>query len=575
MGSKLFCKSVLCALWTMSSMSVLSGSTSYAQETSASKPKTVVAPAKGTAPVQSCAPGNVVWGQSLPSLLGPTGTFPTARPMDDCDFHQWSWETFLWATAMVPAAPGSTVSVPRFLTLATISDLFNPNFKASQTRTNPVTLSLGTRVHGGGSGPNVENAGAIVEADGNILVAQDGYPVYASVHMNASYFNTAQQNMIYNGNYLKNKGSGENDSADSFATGAVVFKATWRRYDGTAPAHSYTTQANVPVLAYANGVVTPAQDSNGNVITKKVNVALVGLHVVGRTDAHPEFVWGTFEQKENAPMVKDGAFNFNCPSPNTGNCQDMDTKNYTFYQANTPFTKVNLPTVPFPATGQPMVMFDSTTQKFYPPTQVVQANRTGGDNSPNGVANIDALNVAGQSFVAQQGTQAVFQNYNLIGTVWMEHDTYTRKNPNWQNLNNNNAIGSVNLANSTAETFQQVVPLGNPQKSNCFMCHNPTSFGDTQGATISAPSAGASGLPARLIALSHVLAAKSSQAVPNSVPAYNGPACTVVKAGPIWSNAEAQNVCRKTCGTSATSYWNGQWVTTQAGVQSVCQCCHN
>ena len=56
---------------------------------------------------------------------------------------------------------------------------------------------------------------------------------------------------------------------------------------------------------------------------------------------------------------------------------------------------------------------------------------------------------------------------NLIGTVWLAANSY----------NLSNAIGSVNLANSTAETFVQHAkntPIIAVQ--NCFSCHNAVSF---------------------------------------------------------------------------------------------------
>ena len=40
-----------------------------------------------------------------------------------------------------------------------------------------------------------------------------------------------------------------------------------------------------------------------------------------------------------------------------------------------------------------------------------------------------------------------------------------------------------------------------------------------------------------------------------------------VKAGPIWSNADAQMKCPSVCGGLS---WNGQWTTTEPGRMSVC-----
>ena len=72
------------------------------------------------------------------------------------------------------------------------------------------------------------------------------------------------------------------------------------------------------------------------------------------------------------------------------------------------------------------------------------------------------------------------------------------------------AVGSVNLANATAETFFQNAkntPISGVV--NCFFCHNAGSY------TFQSPPP----LPLtnRLVALSHVLAIGSHYEVPNSI----------------------------------------------------------
>lgn len=84
--------------------------------------------------------------------------------------------------------------------------------------------------------------------------------------------------------------------------------------------------------------------------------------------------------------------------------------------------------------------------------------------------------------------------------------------PNTYNLNSNqtSAVGSVNLANATAETFVQFPinsPIGNVQ--NCFLCHNPTSY--------SFQNPPPPQLANRLIAISHVLSYGSPYEVPNLI----------------------------------------------------------
>ncbi len=220
-----------------------------------------------------------------------------------------------------------------------------------------------------------------------------------------------------------------------------------------------------------------------------VTVALVGLHVVGYTLNHPEFLWGTFEHKLNSPATPDNTFSPTGSSPN----------NYTFYTANTSFAQVNQAVVP------PQLKLNAATQQLTPVTNVVLENQTGGEDLPDGPQNIQAVTTSAQSFLnGLQTAQSAFANYNLIGTVWMAPNTY--------NLNSNqtNAVGSVNLANATAETFVQTAtntPITGV--TNCFLCHNATSYSFQ---TPPPPK-----LPNRLIALSHVLAVGSAYAVPNQI----------------------------------------------------------
>jgi hypothetical protein len=427
------------------------------------------------------------WSEGLKSYLAPTFPFPTTDTQNlkapDCNFHQWSWEAFVWATALIKDSSGA--SVPRFMTLATPADLLDNNANVGEPKPRPLTLAARSNTFHGAAGFS-EGAGAIVEADGNMLVGQNGYPIYASVHMNPSYFNTARKNLIATGGY-------QNQPADSyFDVGAAVFKATWLRLDTgeQPPAGAYTTQAQVPVLEtrVTPGLVT-IQPVAGKFVT--VTVALVGLHVVGQTVNHPEFLWGTFEHKMNSPATPDNTFT---PSPTR-----KDPKSYTLYKGNTPFSQVNNPSNP------PDLKLDDSSQKITPVTNVVLENQTGGENQPNGVGNVIAITGQAQSAIVNMGApQSVFANYNLVGTLWMAPNTYN------VNSDQTSGVGSVDLANATAETFvQNAVNTPISGVVNCFFCHNAGSYSFQKP-----PPAK---LANRLIAISHVLAIGSPYEVPNSI----------------------------------------------------------
>jgi hypothetical protein len=508
------------------------------------------------------------WSEGLNVYLDKKTTMPIDQTSNDCSFHMWSWEAFIWATAL-------DNGVPRFMGLATPEQLF----ESSDNKDKTSMLRLSTRAisaHSDSISNSVshkpEGAGAIVEADGNMLVGKNGYPVYASVHMNASYFNTVKQNMIVNGGY-QNPPAAPNDY---FTVGAGVIKATWLRLgDGEkAPLGAFTTQAEVPVLTV--DTVNSQVVTSGDVI--EVTVALVGLHVVGLTPDHPEFLWATFEHNLNAPMLDDNTF---CDNLGEQGCLKVsDPNNYTFYESNTQFDNVNLQNQE--VTNKAALSFGQTSQKFSPATNVVQKNKTGGENnSPNGPANITNLNESAQGFLRALSAktanpQSVFSHYNLIGTVWMLPNTYMKTTTNWQNLNQANAVGSVNLANSTAETFQQqahnntapINPIKADDLGNCFECHNPQSF------TYQTPPSGKTALQARLVAISHVTAEGSAAyAVPNSIKLKSW--CIDKSTASILDNQAAQSVCPTVCNaTSTEKVWRGEWTNTSDS-QAVCGCCNN
>ncbi|MEO1729234.1 MAG: hypothetical protein AAFR64_00685 [Pseudomonadota bacterium] len=432
------------------------------------------------------------WSEGLGAYLDADAELPTtfSANADDCLFHQWSWEAFAWATAPVD-------DQLRFMTLKTIEEL-----DGTTTGKSSGLLNLNPRQSKAHVG-STEYAGAFVEADGSMLVGPNGYPVYASIHMNDNYFNTAKDNMIADGGYEKNA------EADTyFDVGAAVFKATWYRLSEgeIAPPGAYTTQALVPVLKSVcdDGGCTAVV--NYDIEPQTVTVALVGLHVVGYVENHPEFLWGTFEHNLNAPRFPDGTFEYSDKS--------ID-KEFTFYKKGTPLTEANIlvPNQPNTSSDPALLTFDETTQTFAPITQVVQMNETGGDNQTNGPANVKAVNSSAQGYLSTQGTSFNYADYLLIGTVWLDPNTYVYNKEEqktatgaYSNSLNEEAVGGIALANSTAETFMQTP--GPDDNANCFACHNAQSynFGSNKGK-----------LPVRRIAISHTLASKAPFNVPNQI----------------------------------------------------------
>lgn len=437
----------------------------------------------------SC-PEGFGWAEGLGGFLQPDAKMDVkvSATADDCLFNQWSWETFVWATAPIDGTP-------RFLGWKVPDDLIATPGEAPRTagmlRLDPHMKPL----HMPTDNAEANEDGAIVEADGSMLIGPNGYPVYASSHMTDGFFATVKRNLIATGAYESNP-----NQDDYYSVGDAVVKATWYRLaDGeAAPKGAYTTKAEVPILEQqcdATGACKVAGTGKFEVVT----VALVGMHVVGYTENHPEFLWATFEHNMNSPQFADNTFAFDASQSNPNS--------FTFYKAGTPFGQTTLLVDTNPGSGA-VVSFDATTGKFTPITQVVQMNKTGGDTQPNGPANIATLNQVSQAQLKSLNASTPFQNYNLIGTAWFKPNTFVITTPNWQNLDNSNAVGAISLMNTTAETFLQSTK-GN-QGNNCFECHNAGSF--------SYSGIKPKQLAARRVAIMHMVAMGSAYEVPNTLP---------------------------------------------------------
>ena len=173
-------------------------------------------------------------------------------------------------------------------------------------------------------------------------------------------------------------------------------------------------------------------------------MALVGLHVVGVVQDHPEFIWATFEHKDNAPDLPAGT--------STAAATAVDSRDWTFYKAGTPANQCNLPN------GATVTLADPGNQVLSPITNAFRQTAFGGGDAQN-VANIQALNA---SVAAQLGAADVFSNYRLTGGVWMGPNQLV---PGLNPVTIRPLLaGSLALANPTMETFTQ--------GGSCFSCHN-------------------------------------------------------------------------------------------------------
>jgi hypothetical protein len=339
-------------------------------------------------------------------------------PQTNCDFHKWSWQSFLWLTQ-------ENNRKLRFLNFHTEEELLKGE------KSTAGELLLLPRVAKADGGETLDD---LTQAQTRgVLIDRKHRAVYYAVHMNDIYYNFIKENQL-----LDPKTFIKTSPDTAFPIGALITKSSWWIVPPGQDAEGYycTTGSIGCIVSSEKGqLIVCGTISN-------VKVALVGLHVVGVVRDHPEFLWATFEHKDNAPNLPP---NLKPKSP-----EPVSDKDWTFYAKDTPANKCNL------LNADEVQLVNAKKQTLDPRTNVFRQYAWGGGTEEN-QANIEALN---DNIHKKLPPKSVWRNYNLIGTVWLPPNSLK---PNQFTLSDNTA-GSTHLANATMETFAQ--------PSNCFSCHN-------------------------------------------------------------------------------------------------------
>jgi hypothetical protein len=423
-------------------------------------PATRAAPAPATAAAAPCT--------------APPEWFPhdqTPQPDDDADFtsncmfHQWSWQSFLWLTQTMPDGE------LRFETFARPSELMRTDGAAPEPfpgRSPAGGLALAPRTVKQAEPTmldEVDQAGSL-----GLLVDQDERSVYYSMYVNQVFYDFVRDNGLYDPEKL----AATSPTLD-FPVGAMELKAAWKIVEEADAAAGWTTrQATIAALSEEDGVVVVSPTES-----LEVTVALVGLHIAGVVNGHPEFIWATFEHDENAPTLSDQQLAAYLGSGSDIDTQPVSPSSFTFYAAGTPFEDSN-------QNNAGRLALDEAAQTLTPVTNAFIQYAQGGGNAANR-ANVVSLNAS----VLAQLDDPVARRYLLGGAIWLAANDGLVPNSTQQDL----ITGSTDLSNVTMETFTQKVL----EQRNCFGCHNTMQrFPPTTGT-------GVAPLPGLNVNVSHIL----------------------------------------------------------------------
>jgi hypothetical protein len=389
----------------------------------------------------------------------------TPEPAVDCDFYHFAWQTFLYLTQPV----GGGDNRARFLSFETPAHLFNiPGVFGEPESTRKLTLTPRVlKPQQANSLDSIEQA-----ISKGVLIDRNGHPLFYGLHVNDAFAQFIRTN-----GYTDLDKLAAAPADQEFKIGCIELKSSWRIVEaGEDASKFYTTTALVPKLALKDGKIIL---DNAHPVDK--NVALVGLHVVGRVKGHPEFVWATFEHMDNAPDLPTGA---------TGDTK-VTTDDWTFCPKDTLKRFCNLN--PVSSSTNPLRLIDGDRLILAPTTPVYREFPFGGDD-PRAIVSLTTS-------VHEQlpDSLGVWRNYELIGATWLDKPTGTdRPDPFKEGVpfTREQEAGATFLSNTTMETYTQIA-------FNCFDCHDTRAVDPPQiptgGAVPTAP------FPAKRLNVSHII----------------------------------------------------------------------
>lgn len=353
----------------------------------------------------------------------------------NCDFHQWSWQKFLWVTKPLPGG--------------------NPFFLDSLYLVSPemedVAPQLGLKL----TLSSINQAGFSGVLRSNPKFNNVADTVYYSIHINALLKDKA----VLMASLINSKKLPVSN-LETFPVGALELKVSWINIDAIDKAQQqdyFTTKAAV-------------QNSKGQYVQK--TVALLGMHVVGVVKNHPEFIWATFEHKDMAPVY------------DKKNNSVTSANEMLFYEKGT-------------TTGINGIRWDTITKKPFLENKAFILYEYGvprdlgtglfmatSQNEPANFNNIEDINKC-----VTANLKDVFRNYFYNGSLWLNFDGVSSENQKKAIVTKNLASalpdslarGSVNLANITMETYTQTFQedihgINNGNLANCFSCHKSANF---------------------------------------------------------------------------------------------------
>jgi hypothetical protein len=390
---------------------------------------------------------------------------------NNCDFYKWSEQMFLWITSSDADGTyggGNTVmESPVFYTISPKQNgkrFLVPHKKGQLLRAMAnIDLDISVNTEEGQATDDV-----LMDKNGNIVyyisMANDGYAEYL----------TAAKNGKMGGKTFPTTAA-ERDSIFMFAkergvvlkapnTLAIELKTSWVVAESIPNPEDYVTvEAIIPTYTKTEKTWTAKGE-------RKAKLALVGMHIVGSTDGHPEMVWATFEHENCAPNAKyqyinDKGVTVTVPADTTSkgwllnsNVKDTANVSHMTFSNDSIISQPNYTVSP------------SNTRRTKPWGSAYNMQPNAEDASPAAAnSEILAINNAIRRMLPDGDVR---KKYLFIGATWTQNGAGPLGTSYSPTLTTPGvAIGSSQLANCSMETYIQN-GMDYNESGSCFLCHS-------------------------------------------------------------------------------------------------------
>ncbi|MBC8753215.1 hypothetical protein H2O64_00945 [Kordia sp. YSTF-M3] len=416
----------------------------------------------------------------------------TAVHNNNCDFYKWSEQMFLWITSPNTSgdySSGTVMESDSFYTVSTSVDDVRTLIPHEEGK---LISAVANAQKNDGLFVDTEEG----QATDDVLMAQNGSLIYYISMVNdvyAQYLNgVANSGGSVSGSEFPTTQDQLNTIIAFAATQGITvkdpntltieIKTSWVDADQLTNADDYITMnAIVPTYDTSND---QKWVPNG---TGEKKLAMIGIHIVGTIDGHPEMVWATFEHVNNAPNLEytylDTESNTKTQAADTGNdwLLNSDSSNSTYNQSHMIFCNSDELKAKKCDELNTIVAKDSNTisasnTKMTKPWGAANEGAPNAENDTPAASNSEVISI-NNSVLGQLVAGDLRKNYIFIGATWTDGGAA----PDGTSYSSTNtapgvAIGTSQLANSTMETYAQN-GASYALYGTCFSCHHSASPG--------------------------------------------------------------------------------------------------